>query len=342
MFLMIDVNPQRRITMRINGAWTGLLTDWLDQNAMEAPDTRARLARYAPDDSVPVAVWRELLEDTLDTVPATAPELDIGACVQPRHVGVLGYLVLASETLGDAMVAYQRYERLFYGEQLAQIDTGGADAEIRWPQTPEPLGQRADGVAIAALVTFLRRQLDDPPPPSGISFREPVSAEQRSAYEAFFGCPVSFGDEFVRVRFPLHYLQVPMPRRDPTLRQLLDRQADALLRAMAGDQFLEAQMHRHLLRLLAGGEPTLERMAQGLHMAPRTLQRRLARHGMSWQQWLDHAREQLARQYLADPGLSLNDIALLLGFSEQSAFTRSFRRWTGEAPGRIRRAQLRG
>ena len=328
--------------MRINGAWTGLLTDWLDQKQLDAAGSRARLARYAPDDSVPVAIWRELLEEALGPVTGTAPELEVGACVQPRHVGVLGYLVLACETLGDAMLAYQRYERLFYGEQLAQINSDGTDAELRWPQTPEPLGQRADGVAIAALVTFLRRQLDDPPPPSSIAFHEPVSPERASAYEEFFGCPVVFGDNFVRVRFPLCYLQMPMPRRDPTLRQLLNRQADALLRALADDQLLEEQLHRNLLRLLAEGEPTLERMARCLHMAPRTLQRRLARHGLSWQQWLDHGREQLARQYLADPGLSLNDIALLLGFSEQSAFTRSFQRWTGQTPGRLRRIPGRG
>jgi AraC-like DNA-binding protein len=92
-----------------------------------------------------------------------------------------------------------------------------------------------------------------------------------------------------------------------------------------------------LLRLLADGEATLGRAASVLHLAPRTLQRRLAKHGLSWQQWLDRNREQLARQYLQDPGLGLSDIALLLGFSEQSAFNRAFRRWVGVSPGRYRR-----
>ena len=59
-------------------------------------------------------------------------------------------------------------------------------------------------------------------------------------------------------------------------------------------------------------------------------------HGLSWQQWLDHARNRLAHQYLADPALSLNDIALLLGYSEQSAFTRAFQRWNRQPPGRWR------
>ena len=100
-------------------------------------------------------------------------------------------------------------------------------------------------------------------------------------------------------------------------------------------------MQQVLLRLLAEGEPTLERAARAMHMSPRTLQRRLSLHGLSWQQWLDRCREQLANDYLEDPGLTLSDIALLLGFSEQSAFTRAYRRWTGLSPGRYRRAALR-
>ncbi len=323
--------------MRINGAWTGLLRDWLDQQGLAAPDTRDRLARYAPDDTVPVPVWRELLASGLMLAGEDpAPELAVGACVQPHHVGVLGYLVLACDTLGDAMLAYQRYERLFYGEQLAEIDVTPSDAEIRWPRGPDPLGQQADGVAIAALVTFLRRQLADPPPPSSVSFHEPATPERARAYEAVFNCPVSFGDTHVRVRFPVQHLQLPMPRRDPTLRALLDRQASAQLQLLPDDQQLEERLNHHLLRLLAEGAPSLDRMARALHMAPRTLQRRLARHGLSWQQWLDHARNRLAHQYLADPALSLNDIALLLGYSEQSAFTRAFQRWNQHPPGRLR------
>lgn len=324
--------------LRVTGAWTGLLRDWLDQQGQPAPQLRAELARYAGDDRVPVRVWRNMLSRGLATVPSqNAPELAVGSGVQPAHLGVLGYLVLASETLGDAMLAYQRYERLFYGVSLADIELRTQEAEIRWPATAEPLGQASDGVAIAALVTFLRRQLHDPPTPVAIAFRNQVSPSRARAYEDFFGCPVHFGDTHVRVCFPLESLQVSMPRRDPPLRQLLDRQAQALLRALPADNTLSPHLQEVLLRLLATGEPTLTRAARDLHMAPRTLQRRLTAQGLGWQQWLDRSREQLARDYLADPGLSLTDIALLLGFSEQSAFTRAYRRWTGRSPGKDRR-----
>lgn len=331
--------------IRVTGAWVGLLSDWLDQQGLDAGPLRTSLARWATRDNVPVPVWRDLLSRGLALVPGrVAPELGVGACVLPGHVGVLGYLVLASDTLGEAMLAYQRYETLFYGASLAEIEVVGDQAEMRWPPSDNELGQQADGAAIAALVTFMRRQIDQPPPPSAVSFLESVDADAAKAYEAFFGCPVTWNDSHVRVRFPLHYLSLPMPRRDPTLRVLLDRQARALLRALPessdDNSSTDRQLQQVLLKLLSDGEPTLARAARAMHMSPRTLQRRLARHQLSWQQWLDRTREQLAGQYLADPSLTLTDIALLLGFSEQSAFTRAYRRWTGKSPGRERRQQL--
>lgn len=329
--------------IRVTGAWTGLLKDWLDQQGLEAERLRPELARWSTQDNVPVDVWRRMLGDGLALAPdRPAPELEVGACVTPRHVGVLGYLVLATDTLGEAMLAYQRYETLFYGTSLAEIGNTDSEAEIRWPASDNELGQQADGVAIAALVTFLRRQIDQPPPPSAISFLHDVDSQTARAYEVFFGCLVTWNDSHVRVRFPLEYLGLPMPRRDPTLRRLLDRQARAMLQALPQSTEADRQMQRVVLRMLSDGEPTLARAAAAMHMSPRTLQRRLARHGLSWQQWLDRSREQLAHQYLEDASLTLADIALLLGFSEQSAFNRAYRRWTGRSPGRDRRQGFSG
>ena len=325
--------------IRVTGAWIGLLSDWLEQEQLEARALRAALARWSGEENVPVPVWRQMLAEAIALAPGrVAPELAIGAGVQPRHVGVLGYLVLAADTLGEAMLAYQRYENLFYGTRLAEVELLGQEAEIRWPPAEQELGQQADGVAIAALVTFLRRQLDQSPPPSGISFMGAMDADAAKAYEDFFGCPIRWQDSHVRVRFPVEYLAIPMPRRDPALRAVLDRQAQALQLALPTSSAVERQLQQVLLRLLAEGEPTLARAADAMHMSPRTLQRKLGSHGLSWQQWLDRSREQLARQYLDDPSLALTDVALLLGFSEQSAFTRAFRRWTGCSPGRFRRA----
>jgi AraC-like DNA-binding protein len=324
--------------MRVTGAWTGLLKDWLDLRGLAAPELRARLSSWAPDDIVPLPVWCQMLSAGMALVPGEpAPELEIGARVQPFHVGVLGYLVLATDTLGEAMLAYQRYEKLFYGVGLAEVVGLGNQVELRWAKQRAELGQDGDGVAIAALITFMRNQVPDPPSPVLVTFAHPLSPARQAAYQRFFGCPVQDSDSHIRVRFPLSYLAIRMPHADPGLKALLDRQADALLRALPDSDEFDRALQRVLLRLLAEGEPTLERAAAVLHLSPRTLQRRLAKQGFSWQQWLDRNREQLARQYLGDRALGLSDIALLLGFSEQSAFNRAFKRWTGLPPGKYRR-----
>lgn len=73
-----------------------------------------------------------------------------------------------------------------------------------------------------------------------------------------------------------------------------------------------------------------------MNISARTLQRRLDASGKTWQTVLNRTREQLAQQYLADRSLSLSDIALLLGFAEQSNFCRALRQWTGLTPKQIR------
>ena len=123
------------VMMRVNGAWLRLLSDWLDRECLPAAGVRARIASHAWDDQVPMVVWNALLDEAVALRPEdTAPGLFIGAGVQPRHVGVLGYLVLACEHLGEAVATYQRYERLFYGVDLAEVAMVAGEVEIRWPK----------------------------------------------------------------------------------------------------------------------------------------------------------------------------------------------------------------
>ncbi|HET8731341.1 MAG TPA: AraC family transcriptional regulator ligand-binding domain-containing protein [Moraxellaceae bacterium] len=324
--------------IRVTGAWVGLLLDWLDQEHLPATELRAAIQRWAQEDIVPLPVWRDLLMRTVALRPEAGTPLAIGALVKPRHVGVLGYLVLASKTLAEALQAYQRYERLFYGANLAEVVIDGAEVEIRWPPHELLPASLHDIVAIAALVTFMNQQVASPPPPTRVVFTlpPPPPAEQ-AVYEAFFECPVAFGEPQTRVRIPLAYLALPMLHSDPGLRLLLDQQAQALVAAMPDADAFDRSLQQTLLSLLPEGGASVARVAEALHVSVRTLQRRLDGRGVTWQQVLDRSREELARHYLADRALTLSEIALLLGFSEQSAFTRAFRRWTGETPVQVRK-----
>lgn len=329
--------------IRVNGAYVRVLLDWLDANQLPAPTLRAAVARYAPGDAVPMLQWQALLQRAVASAPGPGRGLEIGAMVGPEHVGVLGYLVLASDNLGQAMYAYQRFEALFYGAQLAQVTITGDYAEISWPaHGGASLGLLVDETAIAALVKFLQKLVPEAPDPAEVAFSSPPPPEP-AVYDRFFGCPVKFAEPCVRVRFPASYLSIPLPTANPALRQLLDRQASALSSALPGDDPFALQVQQVMLRLLPEARVSLSDVASAMAMSVRTLQRRLKIQGLSFQTLLDRTREELARSYLLDPALSMVEITMLLGFAEQSSFNRAFRQWVGMSPGRWRRqhAQVR-
>lgn len=321
---------------RVTGNWTQLLLAWLEREQLPAAEICQLLAHYAPDDAVPISLWQDCLEKAQQLRPQQPHiGLAIGAAVQPSHIGVLGYLVLASSTLGEAMLTYQRYERLFYGVDLAEIISHNDSVEIRWREGG--VGALADEVAISALVTFVKRQLADAGQPLQVGFSHscPEGSQQ---LQSFFQCPVELEAPFVYVRFPIALLTQPLLHADPTLRQLLDRQAQALLQALPVSDEFHRTLQKILLKRLPEGQISLARLAKDLHQSPRTLQRRLASQGLNWQQLLDRTRRELAQQYLQDRSLSLSEIAMLLGYSEQSAFSRAYRRWTESAPRQTRKS----
>jgi AraC-like DNA-binding protein len=132
-------------------------------------------------------------------------------------------------------------------------------------------------------------------------------------------------------------LALPLRKSDPALLALMDQQAEQLLARVAAVPAEVEAWRRTLVVLIREGRPSLADLARAHHVSARSLQRRLAERGLGFQRLLDGTRQHLAEAYLREPGLELAEIALLLGFSEQSAFTRAFRQWTGLAPAQWRK-----
>lgn len=322
--------------MYVSGALTGMLRDYLDSRGIPAPACRARLGAWPEDARIPLAEWILLLRAIADEDPRPALGLYIGEHIQPRHAGIMGYIGLSCDSLGEAFMRFERFHRLVYDGNPAAMSIHGDVVSLSWGIEHGLPGQLADETAIAAFTTIVRRLVNQKLTPTMINFVNPPPADA-AAYEDFFGCPVSFGGTLTCVTFPTRYLMLPIAHSDPGLRTLLENQAEALLRALPGNQGFQIQLKAALARSLHEGAPTLEHVAQRLAMSPRTLQRRLAELELSFQHLLDRTRAELARGYLLEGNLTLSDIALLLGYSEQSAFNRAFKRWTGQTPKSVRK-----
>jgi AraC-like DNA-binding protein len=247
----------------------------------------------------------------------------------------MGYIGLSCDTLGEALLRFERYHRLVYDGNPAVMAIHGEVVSLSWGTEHGRPGQLADETAIAAFTTLMRRLVNEPLRPTALNFVNAPPANLQP-YEDFFGTPVTFGGTLTYVTFPQAYLNRPIAHSDPGLRALLENQAEALLRALPGSEDFVRRLKEALLRCLHDGEPTLDRVAQRLAMSSRTLQRRLTDKHLNFQHLLDRTRAELARGYLLTDNLSLAEIALLLGYSEQSAFNRAFKRWTGQTPRALR------
>ena len=170
--------------------------------------------------------------------------------------------------------------------------------------------------------------------PQRVAFRRAAPADT-GPYEALFGCPVSFGADANRLLIGLAEADHPLPTGNRDLAAAHDRILVEQL-ARLDKSNVVARFRASLLERMTDGEFSEEDLARDLHMSRRSLQRRLAEAEATYQSLVDETRRDMALRYLEDPDQSATDVAFLLGYSRQSAFTRAFRRWTGMSPSKYR------
>ncbi len=145
-----------------------------------------------------------------------------------------------------------------------------------------------------------------------------------------FQAPLRFDAPRTGLLFPASCLEQYLPGSNPRLRLLLEERVAALEAEGAGD--LVAQVRRVLHNLVLDGHGTLGQVAQVFEVHRRTLNRRLRERGLTFKRLLDEARYEIACQLLADTDLSMMELAAVLGYADDTAFTRAFRRWSGIPP----------
>ena len=173
----------------------------------------------------------------------------------------------------------------------------------------------------------------------GVDYTElqpPAGSESSRVYQA----PVRHGQAHLGFSFDARWLTLPVVQNEQSLREFL-AQAPANLLVKYRDTGSTSERIRRLLRRHLGGElPSLEAVAAQLSSTPQTLRRRLRDEGRGYQQLKDDLRRDAAIMLLAQPSLTLIEVANRVGFSEASTFHRAFKHWTGVAPGEYRLTHL--
>lgn len=284
---------------------------------------------------IDVEHWECLLATAQQTLGDPLLGLHVGQTIQARHFGVLGSVLLACENLAGALQRLERYLRLVFDVVPMSCRYGEGWFEIVWDFSEYRTGRLVNETGSVAMMQFCRALVRGTATPLLIDFYHPGPSDTAS-YEAFFGCPVRFNQAQEIIRFPSGLLALPLKSPDPALIALLEQHADRLLAQLPEQSEVVEQVRKAITGELRDGEPNVERIAETLHCSRRTLQRRLQEAGATFRGELNLVRYQLALSYLRDPRLQILDIAMLLGYSEHSAFTRAFKEWTGRAPQEIR------
>jgi AraC-like DNA-binding protein len=316
-------------------AWTKVIVDYAAARGVDVSRPDVDLSHR--DLRVPAhlddAIWQ--------AADAALGDDDLGvhlaeSGVSAASFGVVGYLVRASTTVGEALVRAQQFHRLVKDRsRLELVASPGGTTVIDAPEIdrtpwPRPIAE----LIVANYVHLARTWTGARIVPREVRFQHARPADTREL-ERFFGCKLRFEQRDNAVVLAREVMALPFTTSEPVLVTYLESAAAARLEQLPAPSLVD-EVRGAIGDELRDGEVDIERIARRVGVPPRSLQRRLRDEGTSYRELVDTIRHKRAID-LMQRGLSIGDIAEHLGFSEARAFRRAFRRWTGLQPSAVAR-----
>jgi len=280
------------------------------------------------------ALWRAVGEVSTD--PSIG--LLLGTETKTERFHPIGLAALSSENFGSAIDQMARYKQLTCPEEILQEKNDEEwSLQFRWLLADEVEPPVLIECCFAWVLSTARVGTGTRISPVRVEFVQPRAHVE--TIERHFGCPVVCGTPRNAIIFRATDANRPFVTRNAELLGILAPQFDEELKEENGDENFIERVRIAIQQRLTGRRPTIEDIADALHISSRTLQRRLQDDGSSFQRVLEEARHQLARHYLNNSVLELNEAAYLLGYEDGNSFVRAFRTWEGVPPARWREQQ---
>ena len=299
----------------------------LEPDILDSPDLRSSYRQGS-------AVIKQALRMTGDS----GLGLDVGSAQQATSWGLVGLALLASETLQDAVALGVRFQNMT-GAMLewSLHDRGRRFAlhlDLPDPGVDPEVGVFLVDEGLASVVAVTRQSLGDhfAPDEVALSFPRPPHAER---YSELFACPVRFGAATTSLVFPAAWSRRPMPGHDPWTLAATLQLVEAAAQSRVGQQDLLEGIEISITQGLPD-VPSLEDVARRHNMSTRTLRRRLAACGTTYEAIVDTVRRLRVEQLLSRPPITFRDVARQVGFSDERTLRRAVARWYDLTPSRLR------
>ena len=280
------------------------------------------------------ALWQGI--GTLSPDPLLA--FSLGEDFARESYDPISMAVLSSANLGDALERIGRYKQISCPEKIA-VARGRTETQVRFLWL-ERHGLEPDFLTdscFAFLLAVARRGLGTPIYPLRVELSRPTRQARRLS--AFFRCPVRFRCPENVLALRTEDLDRPFLSHNAEMLEMLTPALDRQLEELGVADDLLARVHQLLCLRLAGQKPSIDGIARELRMSSRTLQRKLAAAGTTFQRLVAEARHELARHHLRHSTFELPEIAYLLGFEDSNSLIRAFHEWEGQPPAAWRARQ---
>jgi AraC-like DNA-binding protein len=291
----------------------------------------------APNATVNGQEFVQLIRQAQKLAADSAFPVHYGLSMSVGTHGMLGFALMTSASVGDALELALRYHKTIFSILDIQKEQHGDrthyvfDYETTLEPDIEALMTEGIFCGWLSVSRFAMRmeQIE-----CEMRFRSPRPPHAH-LYPELFAIEPRFDCQRNELIVTEAVLALPMPAHDPHARQLAEAQCHQALQSMG--QY--CSLPERVKRILKSGEETLPDLAQvadALHMHPRTLGRRLNEHETCFKVLLDEVRAELAMTYLKETNRLIDDIATSLNYHDVASFYRAFRRWTGHSPGNYR------
>lgn len=256
---------------------------------------------------------------------------------EPDVFGSVAALCRAAPTVREAVQGFIDFIPVIHSPvPLLELNEGRETAELRW-RVQADLGQndQANYQATVLNLKLLRLIGGRRFRPSYVNLAVNARTKDIREIEDKLGCPFHAKAGVNAIAFPTSVLDQPVPSANRLLFRLLGGYMDRVRSSLR--KSLVERVEDYVRGALPSGHCSIEYCAKKLGTSVRTLQANLSESGLRFSDILEQQRVELAKVYLVQTEQSLDDIAAMLGYSEQSSFGRAFKRWTDMTPQRYRR-----
>jgi AraC-like DNA-binding protein len=274
------------------------------------------------------------LEYAAEAVDDSSFGLHLAEEANPREAGLLYYVASAAKDLGEALSFFERYFRIVNEAVHLKLTRApkGAVVEVSFHGLSRHSIRQNAEFGIAVILKALREASGSKIRPTRLTFAHARNSNLRG-FERFFGCPVEFAMRSDRMSFSAETLALPLLTGDPYLLETLQPFCDEAARERrTASGSLRALVENEVQSLLSQGKTQKQNIVKSLGLSARTLSRRLAEEGTTYEEVVDQLRRSLALQYIKDPSISLGEMTWLLGYEGSTSFNHAFKRWTGHSP----------